>query len=98
MNCWVCGSSVGGDASIVMNVLLRPRASLEGPCHGAGQHVGLAVKGCDQTVKALGPENGGEFRAARRDFADRAVEVDVGDQPAVTGSAHCVVDLDWLSI
>src|SRR5262249_52794033 len=39
-----------------------------------------------------------EFRAARRDFADRAVEIDVGNQPAVTGTAHCVVDLDGLSI
>src|SRR5215471_6826809 len=46
-NCWVCGSSVGRIVSIVMNVLLRPRAPLEGFCCSPGQDVGFAVKGCD---------------------------------------------------
>ena len=55
---------------------------LEGPGHGSGEHVGLAVERGDQPVDAFVPEDSGKFRAAGRDFADRAVEIDVGNQPA----------------
>src|SRR5207237_10366387 len=52
----------------------------------------------DQPVDAVGSQDCGELGAAGRYFADRAVEVDVGDQPAVAVAVHHVVDLDRLAI
>src|SRR5205807_6889328 len=49
-------------------------------------------------VDAVGSQDCGELGAAGRYFADRAVEVDVGDQPAVAVAVHHVVDLDRLAI
>ena len=43
-------------------------------------------------------EDRAEFGAAGRHFADRAVEVDVGDQPIIAVAAHQVIDLDRLAI
>ena len=60
---------------------LRPDSS-EGSCGGPGEDVGLAVERGDQTVDAVVSEDRCELRAAGRDFADRAVEIDVGNQPA----------------
>ena len=63
----------------------RPAFNLDpliGFGHRPGQHVGLAVERGDQTVDAVVSEDRCELRAAGRDFADRAVEIDVGNQPA----------------
>src|SRR5882672_4425257 len=65
---------------------------------GSGENVGLAIEGGDKAVDAVGPQDGGEFGAAGRHLANRAVEIDVGDQPALTVAAHHVVDLDRLAI
>src|SRR5262249_43425617 len=65
---------------------------------GARQEIGLAVQGCDQTVYPVILQDGGELRAARRHLADRAIEIDIGDQPAFAIEAHHVVDPDRLSV
>src|SRR5262249_33652991 len=52
-------------------------------CGGAGQHVGPAVQGRDQPVDVFVVQNRGKFGAARRPFADRTIEIDVGDQPSI---------------
>src|SRR5271165_4491555 len=65
---------------------------------GHGKDVGLTVEGRDQTVNAFLLQDGSELRAPGCHFADGAVEVDVGDQPAVAIAAHHVVDLDRLAV
>src|SRR6202040_406179 len=75
-----------------------PPCTLEGSCRGPGEDIGLAVEGRDQTVNAVCSQHGCELGTAGRDFAYRAVEVDVGDQPVAAVAAHHVVDLDRLPI
>src|SRR5580704_1420073 len=62
------------------------------------EDIGLAVECRAQTVDALVLQDGGEFGAAGRHLADRAVEVYVGDQPSIAGAAHHIVDIDRLTI
>src|SRR5882762_191030 len=52
----------------------------------------------DQAVDAVGLQDGGKFGAAGRHLADRAVEIDVGDQPALAVAAHHIIDLDRLAM
>src|SRR5260370_20370145 len=80
---------VGGSVSI---------EPLGRPGRGPGEQVGLAVQGRDQPVDALAAQDRAELRPARRQLADRAVEIDVGDQPAVAAAAHPIVHLDPLPI
>src|SRR5262245_57710919 len=67
-------------------------------CHSRGQDVRFAVERRDQAVNALTLEDRGKFGAAGRNLTDCAVEVNVGDQPAVTVATHHVVDVDRLAI
>src|SRR6185437_17015111 len=64
----------------------------------AGEHVSFAVEGGDQAVDAVILDDCAEFGAAGRDLADRAVEIDVGDHPAVAAAAHHVIDRDRLAV
>src|SRR5580692_6979101 len=68
------------------------------PGRGHGKDVGLAVESRDQTFSAFLLQDGSELGAVGRHLADRAVPVDVGDQPAVTIAAHHVVDLERLTV
>src|ERR1700730_10169757 len=86
------------DCAAIETPVARSASALEGPRHRHRKDIGLAVEGCGQTVDALVFEDAGEFGAAGRQFADRAIEVDVGDQPALTVAAHHVVDLDRLTV
>src|ERR1700730_8050338 len=63
-----------------------------------GQNVRLTVERCNEAVDALALQDRGKFGVADRHLADRAVEIDVGDQPAIAVAAHHVVDLDRLAI
>src|SRR5262245_11313699 len=84
--------SMAGSASGTRSV------SLERLCGGPGEDVGLAVELCDQAIDTVVFDDRTEFGTAGRYFADRAVEIDVGDQPIVAAAAHHVVDLDRLAI
>jgi hypothetical protein len=64
---------------------------------GSGEDIGLAVDRRDQAVDALTLQDGGEFGAMGRHLTDRAVEIDVGDQPIVAVAAHHVIDVDRLN-
>src|SRR6516162_8604986 len=64
----------------------------------AGQRIGLAVQGADEAVDTLVLQNSGEFGAAGRHLTDRAVEIDVGNQPGIAVLAHQIVDLYRLAI
>src|SRR6516165_4254860 len=68
----------------VMRRLKRSRKRpLERSRGGASQHIGLAVERGDQPVDARVLQDGGELGAAGRHLADRAVDIDVGDQPGI---------------
>src|SRR5436309_1161495 len=71
---------------------------LVGLRHRSGENVGLAVERGDQAVDAVGSQDRSEFGAAGRYLADCAVEVDVGDKPALAVAAHHIIDPDRLAI
>ena len=60
--------------------------------HGRCKDVRLAVEGRDQTLDAVFLQDGSELGAAGSHFTDRAVEIDIGDQPVVAVDPHHVVD------
>ena len=49
---------------------------------------GLTVERCNQPVDALALQDRRKFGVAGRHLADRAVEIHVGDQPAIAVAAH----------
>jgi hypothetical protein len=77
------------------SVDLNPFRALRGR---SGNQVGPAVERGDQPFDALILEDCGEFPVAGRHLADRAVEIDVGNQPALAVAPHHVVDLDRVAI
>ena len=70
---------------------------LQGFRRGRSEDVGLSIEGHDQTVDAVLLQDGRKLGATGSNFADRAVEVDIGDQPVVAIAVHHVVDLDRLT-
>ena len=56
---------------------------LERSGRGSGEDIGLAAQCRDQAVDALALQDGGEFGTAGRHLADRAVEIDVRNQPGL---------------
>src|SRR5439155_25725212 len=66
-------------------------------CAG-GERVGLGVEHLYKAVDAAGAQDRGKFRAARRQFADRPVQIDVGDLPAAAILAHQIIDVHRLAI
>src|SRR5215470_18252159 len=64
----------------------------------SGENIGSAVQRGDQPVDAFVFEDGPEFGAAGRHLADRAVKVDIGDQPCIAVAPHHIIDIDWLTI
>jgi hypothetical protein len=58
----------------------------------------VGVERRNQTVNAVVLQDGGEFGAACRHFADGAIEVNVGNEPALTVAPHHIVDFDRLAI
>src|SRR5271156_4615345 len=65
---------------------------------GRLEAIGFAVEGRDEAVDAVLPQDSGELGAAGRHFADRAVEIDVRNQPTAAAGPHQVIDLDRLTI
>ena len=65
---------------------------------GSGEDISLAVQCRDQAIDALVLQDRGEFGTAGRHLADRAVEIDVRNQPGVAIAAHHVIDVDRLSV
>src|SRR5262249_59476839 len=74
------------------------REQLRRLCRSRDQDIRLAVERCDQTVDAVLLQDGSELGAAGSNFTDRAVEIDIGDQPVVAVSPHHVVDFDRLPL
>src|SRR5215469_7928896 len=81
-----------------MIALSSNRDSSGGLGSGASQHVGLAVERRDKPINALSLEDGGKFRAAGRHLADRTIQKNVRDQPALATLAHYIIDLDRLTV
>ena len=71
---------------------------LQGFRRGRSEDIRLAVERGDQAVDTVLLQDGSELGAAGSDFTDRAVEIDIGDQPAVVAAPHHVVDFDGLAI
>src|SRR5260370_406082 len=60
--------------------------------------VGTVIDAYDQDADALAVQDRGKFGVAGRTLADRAVEIDVGDQPTVTVAVHHIVDGDQIAV
>ena len=71
---------------------------LQGSRRGGSEDVGLSVEGHDQTVDAVLLQDGSKLGATGSNFTDRAIEIDIGDQPAVAVAPHHVVDFDRLTV
>src|SRR5215469_14325442 len=89
-----CISEVGGRCATSQPAACPLQSFRRGRC----QDLRLAVKGCDQTIDAVRLKNGSKLGAAGSNFTDRAIEIDIRDQPAVAVAPHHVVDLDRLAI
>src|SRR5205814_10039537 len=61
-------------------------------------HVDLVVQRLDQSVDAFVLNDRMEFRALRRELADRAVEVYVGDLPRPGVLAHSVIETHRITL
>jgi len=64
----------------------------------SGEDIGFAVQRGNQPIDTFAFEDGPEFRAAGRHLADRAVKVDVGDQPCIAIASHHIINIDWLTV
>src|ERR1700738_690971 len=62
------------------------------------EDIRFAVKRGDQPVDTFAFEDSPEFGATGRYLADRAVKVDIGDQPCIAVAPHHVVDIDRLTV
>ena len=62
------------------------------------QRLGLFLEDGDQAARALLAQDAAEFRAPRRQLADRAAEKDVDDAPLVLFLAQQIVELNRLAI
>jgi hypothetical protein len=79
-NSWVWSSRVGWATAIDIS---GNRNSSGGSGGGASQDIGLAVERRDKPIDSLRFEDGGEFRAAGRHFADCTIQINVRDEPAL---------------
>src|SRR5262249_44865458 len=64
----------------------------------SGEDIGFAVQRGNQPIDTFAFEDGPEFRATGRHLADRAVKVDVGDQPCIAIASHHIINIDWLTV
>jgi hypothetical protein len=63
-------------------------------CGGRYKQVGLAVQCRDQAIDAFALQDGGEFGATGCHLADRAVEIDIRNQPGIAVAAHQIIDFN----
>src|SRR6266700_6169407 len=75
-----------------------PTPSLRGAREVAGQQFGFALQSGDQTIEPVSPQDRAEFRALRRQLADRTVEIDVANLPGAVILTHRIVDADRLAV
>ena len=64
----------------------------------SAEDIGFAVHCGNQPVDTFVFEDRPEFGATGRHLADRAVKVDIGDQPSIAVAPHQIIDIDWLTI
>src|SRR4029077_9986286 len=62
------------------------------------EDIGFAVQRGNQPVDTFAFEDSPEFGAPGRHLADRAVKVDIGDQPCIAVAPHQIIDTDRLTI
>ena len=75
-----------------------PRVSSGETLRTSVEGIGFAVKRGDQPVDTLVLQDGAKFGAAGRHLADRAVEIDIRDQPCIAVVPHHVIDIDRLTV